>query len=126
MKKFDVADRISKKMPYKAPSEEFFANFKKEMMERVEDEDKRANGRKISFRLFIPMLAAAASLLIGLFVVDKVDYLSQREDASYLISDNLDASIDSYFNTLSDDELAQLLDNTSSQDDFYLTLPENE
>ncbi|MFR9552705.1 MAG: hypothetical protein SNH35_00475 [Rikenellaceae bacterium] len=126
MKKFDIADKIGKKMPYKAPSEEFFATFKSEMMERVAQEEKKTAGRTMSLRLFIPMFAAAASLLIGLFVVDKIEFNPSRDDMSYLVSDNLDASIDSYFNSLSDDELAYLLDNTSSQDDFYSTLPTNE
>ncbi len=127
MKKFDITDKIGKKMPYKAPSEEFFANFKSEMMERVaQKEEKKSLGRTMSLKLIIPILTAAASLMIGLFVVDKIDYNPQRDDMSYLVSDNLDASIDSYFNSLSDDELAYLLDNTSSQDDFYSTLPINE
>ncbi len=126
MKKFDTVDKIGRKMPYKAPSEEFFASFKSEMMERVSKTEEIKRGKTISLRVFVPMFAAAASLLIGLFVVDKIDYKSQHEDMNCLVSDNLDASIDSYFNNLSDDELAYLLNNTSSQDDFYLTLPTNE
>lgn len=81
--------------------------------------------KRSMMRLFVPLAAAAASLTIGLFVVDKVDYTSPTKDMGYLVTDNLDATMDSYFDSLSDDQLAYLLDNTSSQDDFYSTLPEN-
>ncbi|MFR9603163.1 MAG: hypothetical protein SNG02_04745 [Rikenellaceae bacterium] len=131
MRNFDL-EKIGKKMPYEAPSEKFFENFKSDVLERVEREKSvpQPTTKKFTLattmRLFVPLVTAAASLLIGLFVFDRMDYSSSAEDMSYLISDNLDASLDSYFNSLSDDDLAYLLDNTSSQDDFYLTLPENE
>ncbi|MFI3283133.1 MAG: hypothetical protein SNG10_06425 [Rikenellaceae bacterium] len=133
MKEFDV-DKIGKRMPYKAPSEEFFANFQLEMLEKAEHEDrkivKELESKKIiktpMLRLLVPLAAAAASLMIGLFVVENVDYKSSSKDMGYLVSDNLDASMDAYFSSISDDELAYLLSNTSSQDDFYLTLPTNE
>ncbi len=127
MKKFDL-ENIGKKMPYNAPSEEFFANFQSDMMARVASEEtsrKKTQSRGAMMRLFVPLAAAAASLAIGLFVVDKVDYISPVKDMGYYVSDNLDATMDSYFDNLSDDQLAYLLDNTSSQDDFYSTLPEN-
>ncbi|MFI3292486.1 MAG: hypothetical protein SNI70_03085 [Rikenellaceae bacterium] len=140
MKKFDL-ENIGKKMPYKAPSEEFFANFQSDMMARIASEEEakkrvitsekssteqpRMGAKRSMMRLFVPLAAAAASLTIGLFVVDKVDYTSPTKDMGYLVTDNLDATMDSYFDSLSDDQLAYLLDNTSSQDDFYSTLPEN-
>ncbi len=126
MKKFDI-ENIGKKMPYEAPSERFFESFKSDLMDRVAVEQPRKR-RLIPpvVRLFTPIITVAASLLIGLFVFEKSDFRSTSESMNYLVSDNLDASLDSYFGSLSDDELAYLLDNTSSQDDFYLTLPENE
>ncbi len=130
MKNFDF-EKIGKKMPYEAPSEKFFENFKSNILEQVEAENHKPQPVKRAFttpalRLFVPLVTAAASLLIGLFAFDQIDYKSVSEDVNYLASDNLDASLDSYFDNLSDDDLAYLLDNTYSQDDFYLTLPENE
>ncbi len=118
-REFDI-ESIGKKMPYTPPPPQFFDNFKEQMMERVSQEEPARKGVKI--RLLAPIIAVAASLAVGLFIVDRVSH----EPTPQFVTDNLDASIDSYFNSLSDDELAYLVDRSATQDSFYLTLPTNE
>ncbi len=118
-REFDI-ESIGKKMPYTPPREEFFDNFKEKMMERVSHQESPHRG--VRMRLLAPIIAVAASLAVGLFIVDRVSH----EPKSQFVTESLDASIDSYFNSLSDDELAYLVDRSATQDNFYLTLPTNE
>ena len=122
-REFDI-EKIGRKMPYTAPKEEFFENFKSRMMEEVSKD--KPQPKRGYIRLLVPMIAVAASLMVGLFIVESVDHKTPREQSQQLLSESIDDSIDSYFNNLSDDELAYLVSSSSSQDDFYLTLPTNE
>ncbi len=124
MKSVREIEKIGREMPYSAPSQEFFDNFKTEMAARVAAQE--SQNRSMPLRGIIPMIAVAASLLIGLFIVDIVDHRATKGAGQYLGAESIDQSIDTYFNNLSDDELAYLVDRSSTQDDFYLTLPINE
>ena len=117
-------EKIGRKMPYAAPSEAFFEEFKRDMMDKVATESTQQ--RRLTVRAIISMVAIAASLLVGLFIVDRVEHTLSSPAEHNLVSESLDDSMDSYFNNLSDDELAYLVDRSSSQDIFYLTLPANE
>lgn len=119
MKEFDIED-IGKKMPYKAPPEEFFVQFKERMAQQTATQSLRSRANR--FRLLIPMVAAAAMLLVGVFVFDHLDHRQATIDAGYYVSESVDQSIDDYFSNLSDEELSSLVAGASTNDDFYLTL----
>ncbi|MFR9651017.1 MAG: hypothetical protein SNG35_03215 [Rikenellaceae bacterium] len=124
MKEFDIED-IGKKMPYNAPPEEFFVQFKERMVREVAEQEHSVNGRSsklVRLRLLIPMVAAAAMLLVGVFVFDRLDHRQAGIDAGFYISESVDQSIDDYFSNLSDEELSSLMAGASTNDDFYLTL----
>lgn len=132
MKKFDI-DKIGRKMPYSAPPEEFFENFKTKMelmsseeMAQQSSECPKGARRVLYSKRLISFVAAAATLLVGLFIAERIDYREERSKMQYAISESIDSSIDSYFDNLSDEELAYLVDSNYAQDDFFLTLPNNE
>ncbi len=118
MKDFDF-NTIGKKMPYEAPSNDFFEEFTQDMLAKVESPRKKSFDLR---RLIIPISSIAAILLLGvLFSVtfEKNDKLIKME---YMLADNLDESLDLYFKTLSDDQIETLAYETSYQDDFFANL----
>ncbi len=121
MKEFDI-DKIGKKMPYSAPSEEFFDNFESELFKKITPSKRE---KSMVLRLFIPICSAAAALFVGLFLFADVDSKESLHMDQYAMNGTLEECMDSYFASLSDDELASLLVETSSQDDFYASLPSN-
>ncbi|MFI3285506.1 MAG: hypothetical protein R3Y08_02525 [Rikenellaceae bacterium] len=121
MKEFDI-DKIGKGMPYKAPNKEFFDNFTDKLLAKVEQKPKRMS---ISFTMLAPFVAIAAAVVVILTIsLDLGSNLATEN--GYYISENLDESLDSYFASLSDEQLAALVSNsTGCQDDFYDNLPNN-
>ncbi|MFI3323829.1 MAG: hypothetical protein SNI45_00800 [Rikenellaceae bacterium] len=118
MKDFDLK-KIGKEMPYKAPSEDFFADTTDQILSRVEKKRPKVFTLR---RVLAPAFGVAASLavIISLTFALKDDAQWNNE---YLISDNLDESLDAYFGTLSDEELTYLASQSSYHDDFYDNLP---
>ncbi len=120
MKEFDI-NKIGKEMPYKAPSSDFFENFTEELLLKVEQKPKPRLGL---IRKLAPICGIAAAVAAVLTI--SLNTLNNNSwESSYLISESLDDSLDSYFASLSDEELASLVAESSYHDDFYSTLPNN-
>ncbi|MFI3268208.1 MAG: hypothetical protein R3Y51_05775 [Rikenellaceae bacterium] len=121
MKDFDI-NKIGKKMPYSAPSDDFFEKFSADMLSRVEVQQKR----RITYRRLISFSSAiAATFIIGFLIIFKTsdNIQIQTQKADYVAYENLNASIDSYLDDLSDSELSNLVSELAYQDDFYSNLP---
>ncbi|MFI3316879.1 MAG: hypothetical protein SNF93_04765 [Rikenellaceae bacterium] len=119
MKDFDL-EKIGRKMPYEAPGDKFFENFTDELLAKVAAKPKK---RMAIVRTLTPFLSAAALIALVVTVSLRGDMTSSAFKGEYIISENLDESIDSFFNSLSDDELSVLIAENSYHDDFYSNLP---
>ncbi|MFI3281442.1 MAG: hypothetical protein R3Y44_05665 [Rikenellaceae bacterium] len=119
MKDFDI-NKIGKKMPYEAPDEKFFEEFTDDLLAKVAPQPKRQFwlGRKLT-----PVWGIAAAVAVVLSVTLNLGGDKSAWGNDYIISENLDESIDSFFDNLSDDELAYLLAENSYNDDFFSNLP---
>ncbi len=122
MKEFDI-DKIGKGMPYDAPSEEFFDNFEAKLFDKIESTESE---KTRIIKLFVPISSIAAALVVGFFVFTNVKSTSDSTTDMYAMNDSAENYLESYIESLSDDELATLLTQTSTQDDFYSSLPTNE
>ncbi len=119
MKEFDI-NTIGKGMPYKAPGEDFFENFTDELLSKVEQEPKV--GRQPILMRLAPLCGIAAAVAVVLSVAFNLSLDKNNFSDSYLAGDSLDDYFDSYFASLSDEELASMVAESSYQDDFYLNL----
>ncbi len=134
MKDFDIT-KIGKKMPYKAPSEDFFADFTQNIMERVEEIERverveRVEGtrRQRVFSLprrLVSSLGIAAAVAIVATLSLNLLRSPQITDDLLLASDNIEASLDAYFASLSDEELSSIASSSSYNEEFYYNLPNN-
>lgn len=121
MRDFDI-NTIGKKMPYQAPSEDFFEKFTDDLLAKVTEEQKPKNVFSLR-RTLTPVLgvaAAVAVIMTTLFMGEPNDDFLRGE---YIISENLDESIDSFLGSLTDEELTYLAAESSYADDFYTNLP---
>ncbi|MFI3333597.1 MAG: hypothetical protein SNI51_01740 [Rikenellaceae bacterium] len=120
MKEFDI-NTIGKEMPYKAPNSDFFENFTEELLNKVEQKPKP---RLRIISQIAPFCGIAAAVAVVLAISINLTS-NDKWSSNYIISENLDESLDSYFASLSDEELASLVAESSYHDDFYSTLPNN-
>lgn len=111
MKSFDL-ESVGKKMPYEAPSAEFFENFNDATLARIERE--RGVGMRIRRMLIsIPAVAAVAAIVLT---------VALRAESSVDIFNDFDMSLDSYVENLSDDDLNSLLYDIELASEFYTNL----
>ncbi len=118
MKDFDI-NKIGTKMPYQAPDPSFFENFTDQLLEKVAPKPKKQFwlGRTLT-----PLLGAAAAVAVILTItLNKEPQGAWCND--YIISENIDESIDSFLGNLSDEDLAYLAMDSSYHDDFFTNLP---
>lgn len=118
MKDFDI-NKIGKKMPYSAPSEDFFEKFSADVLSQVENKRKR----HINFTRIISLSSAIAAI----FVVGLIFNLNYSDkiitpSTNNIAFDNINESIDSYLSELSDSELSTLVSDMAYENDFYTYL----
>lgn len=119
MKDFDF-NKISKEMPYKAPSKDFFEDFTTELLAKVEPKPKMQFSLR---RVLTPLCGIAAAVCVILTITLHKDADNQFMGDRYIISDNIDDSIDSFFSALSDEDISYLAAESSYYEDFYANLP---
>ncbi len=119
MKDFDI-NKIGKKMPYQAPDADFFEKFTDNLLAKVEPKPKKQFSLKYTLA---PIMGIAAAAAIILTVSLKHNPSEQFINGEYIISENLDESIDSFLSSLSDEELTLLAAESSYNYDFYDNLP---
>lgn len=119
MKDFDI-NKIGKKMPYQAPDPSFFEDFTDQLLEKVAPKPKKQFwlGRTLT-----PLLGVAAAVAVILTITFNKDLKSSGWNNGYIITDNIDESIDSFLGNLSDEDLAYLAMDSSYHDDFFTNLP---
>ncbi|MFI3320131.1 MAG: hypothetical protein SNH01_04765 [Rikenellaceae bacterium] len=123
MKDFKIDD-IGKKMPYREPSDDFFANFEAKILNEVKQDSKPAKPAKlINLRVLMATVAVAATLLIGVFVVFNETPQTLEPKLDYLAMETLSESIDSYLDNMCEAEIQSLAAETSGQETFYSLLP---
>lgn len=123
MKDFDI-NSIGKKMPYAAPTNEFFEDFTHDLMKKI-DESRPATKRISLRQIVLPIISAAALIVVGMMLTLRLqgeDSVSQIE--AMVANNNVDESLDLYFESLSDDQVETLAYEASMQDDFFINLPE--
>ncbi len=111
-------------MPYKAPNADFFDKFTDDLLAKVEQKPQREFS--LMHRL-APALSIAAALAVIVTVSLNVGRKSQDSflEGEYVLSESVDDSIDSYLNSLTDEEIAYLAVESSCNDDFFSNLPDN-
>ncbi|MFI3262690.1 MAG: hypothetical protein R3Y26_07255 [Rikenellaceae bacterium] len=122
MKDFDI-NKIGKKMPYAAPSDDFFEKFSADMLSKVEEQEKKRIN--LRFRKIISFTSAIAAMFIAglMLTLTMKDETSSFTNSDYLAYENVNASIDSYLCSLSDSEISNLFSEIAYEDDFYSNLP---
>ncbi len=132
MRDLDI-DKIGKKMPYSAPEPRFFEDFTESLMAEVAREGVRGSAREKALcepifaryaarvrTRFISWVGAAAAVAL---VVGTLYFGSDRGyEQGALLSENIEASIDSYLGGLSDAELEELAMQSGYAEDLYYTL----
>ncbi len=121
MRDFDI-NKIGRKMPYQAPGDDFFEKFTDDLLAKV-TEEQTPKMRFSLRRVLTPVVGIAAAIAVVLTVAIKSDSNDDFLRGEYIISENLDESIDSFLGSLSDEELAYLAVESSYQDDFFANLP---
>ncbi|MFI3259041.1 MAG: hypothetical protein R3Y16_02985 [Rikenellaceae bacterium] len=125
MKDFDI-EKIGKKMPYSAPSTDYFEDFTKRTLERIENEKLRESALKeleteanspvrvILRRVMISAAAVAAAILVGVTLF--------MPEASNTSINDFDTNLDMYVEMLSDEELSTLFYEMEVEGEFYSNL----
>lgn len=117
MKDFDL-NKIGKQMPYQAPNKDFFVDFTDELITKIEQQKPKRFSLKSYFAPIVSIAAIAAIVLTFTFGLHE----EAQMGSEYIISDNLDESVDSFFANLSDEELTKLTTEIAYHDDFYYAL----
>lgn len=111
MKSFDI-EKIGKKMPYSAPSAEFFESFTQYTMARI---DRESRGRSLVRGAFISVASMAASVALMLT-------MNLPSDSTNYSLASYDSDLDAYVTNLSDDELSTLFYDMELEGEFYSNL----
>lgn len=104
MKDIDI-EKIGKKMPYKAPSQDFFDNFANEVLNTVAERKRK----KIFMRR---AMIAVAAVFMGAAAIFNFYY--ETED-SY-------APMDNFILSMSDEDLSNLIFESQLEEEFYSNL----
>ncbi|MFR9503032.1 MAG: hypothetical protein SNH73_01090 [Rikenellaceae bacterium] len=122
MKEFDL-NKIGKEMPYSAPSQEFFEQFTSDLLEQVASipEPKRKVAVFSLRRSLMPIISIAAVIAVVVTLMLNM-HNSTKVNYDYIISDNIEESVASFLDNLSDEELEMLVAQNSYENDFYSNL----
>ncbi len=113
MKSFDI-DKIGKKMPYAAPSTDFFEDFTRDTMARIERETRSRRALRNALTAVSAIVSIAAAVVLYINVS-----LPAGEEQMYK---SYDKDLDAYIANLSDDELSTLFYDMEIEGDFYSNL----